>query len=157
MPKIKNIIIFIAIGVAIALIYIFFIKPSPEDSATLISSSGAPEVPNPASLDTSAIPTADFLNLLLNVRNIKLNNAIFSDNAFKSLRDSSIILIPDGNEGRVNPFAPIGLDDIGITPRTCTLPQILNTATNTCVTPLVCTLPQVLNTTTNTCVTPLSN
>jgi fibronectin-binding autotransporter adhesin len=39
---------------------------------------------------------------------------------------------------------------------TCTLPQVLNTTTNTCVTPVItCTLPQVLNTTTNTCVTPV--
>ncbi|HTE48965.1 MAG TPA: hypothetical protein VK675_03605 [Candidatus Paceibacterota bacterium] len=153
MPKIKNIIIFLVIGAAIAAIYIFFIKPSPQDSATLVSSSGTPAVPNLATGDTNATEAQDFLNLLLNVRNIKLNSTIFSDNAFISLHDSSITLTPDGNEGRVNPFARIGFDDVDTTPLTCTLPQVLNPTTNTCVTPLTCVLPKVLNTTTNTCVT----
>ncbi len=115
MPKIKNILIFVAIGAVFVLIYIFFIKPSPDDSATLISSNGVPVTTNTSN---TAIPDADvtattqaFLGLLLNVRNLKLDDAIFSDNAFASLQDSSIVLVPDGNEGRINPFAPIGSDN----------------------------------------------
>lgn len=110
MPNIRNIIIFVTIGVILVLIYIFFIKSSSEENATLISS--APTINESATTtpnDTSVI-AQEFLTLLLSVKGIKLNDAIFSSNAFNSLRDSSIILIPDGNEGRPNPFAPIGTD-----------------------------------------------
>ncbi len=113
MPKIRNIIIFIAIGAAFVLIYIFFIKKSPgDDTALLISSSKTSAISdtNTTTGNASGIAAKDFLSLLLNVKNIKLNDTIFSDDAFVSLRDSSIILTPDGNEGRPNPFAPIGTD-----------------------------------------------
>jgi hypothetical protein len=98
----------------------------------------------------------DFLDLLLNIQSIKLDNAIFSDNAFINIskHDTSIILTPDGTEGRPNPFAPLGADVVAAATPTCTLPKVLNVATNTCVTPAVCTLPKVLNSTTNTCVVP---
>jgi hypothetical protein len=56
----------------------------------------------------------DFFALLLNVKNIKLDDAILSDPAFLSLRDSSIVLVPDGNEGRPNPFAKFGNDAVVI-------------------------------------------
>ena len=55
----------------------------------------------------------EFLPILLNIKNLKLDDSIFQDPAFLSLTDSSIILVPDGNEGRPNPFAPIGFDTIG--------------------------------------------
>ena len=54
----------------------------------------------------------DFLTILLNVKNVKLDDSIFSDPAFNSLRDSSIVLVPDNTEGRPNPFAPIGFEKI---------------------------------------------
>ena len=157
MPKIKNIIIFIAIGTVFVLIYIFFIKPAPNDAATLISSGGAPVVSNTVVGNMNEAIAQDFLSLLLNVKNIKLDDAIFSDVAFISLDDSnSITLIPDGTEGRINPFAQFGNDIATILPPTCTLPKVLDIATNACVTsPLTCTLPKVLNTETNTCVTPI--
>ena len=158
MPKIKNIIIFITIGTVFVLIYIFFIKPAPNDVATLISSSETPIVSNTVTGNTNEAIAQDFLSLLLNVKNIKLDDAIFSDVAFISLDDSnSITLIPDGTEGRINPFAKFGNDVATILPTTCTLPKVLNTSTNTCVMPVTCILPQVRNTETNTCVNPLSN
>ena len=134
MPKIKNIIIFIIIGAIFVLIYIFFIKQSSPDTATLISSLPSSTVSNTAE-DQNSLVTQKFLTLLLSVKNIRLDDAIFSNNAFISLRDSSIILTPDGNEGRINPFAPLGSDTIVIIPPTCILPQILNTLTNICVNP----------------------
>lgn len=115
MPKIRNIIIFVAIGAVLILIYIFFIK-SPGDQANLVSSSDTSS-PNASGVNVGAadtntangsLITEDFLTLLLNVNNIKLNDAIFSDPAFNSLHDSSIILTPDGTEGRPNPFAQFG-------------------------------------------------
>lgn len=107
-PKIKNAIIFLVIALIFVLIYVFFVNKGPETD-TLVSSI-SPSVPNvPAGTENSLVG-GDFLSLLLNVKNIRLNDAIFSDVAFMSLKDSSITLIPDGNEGRSNPFAPIGVD-----------------------------------------------
>ena len=118
MPKIKNIIIFTAIAVAFILIYIFFIRPSPEEE-NLVLSPGAAMLPDigGATASGSAQVTAplvakDFLSLLLSVKNIKLDDAILSDPAFLTLRDSSIVLTPDGNEGRPNPFAQFGNDAV---------------------------------------------
>ncbi len=111
MPKIKNIIIFLVIAAIFVFIYFYFIKKSPNDSATLVSTSSAPVAKSASSGDVKISATKDFLTLLLSVKNIKLNDAIFSDVAFTSLDGShSITLTPDGNEGRPNPFAPIGSD-----------------------------------------------
>ena len=121
MPKIKNIIIFTAIAAVFVLIYIFFIRPSPEEE-NLVLSPGAVMLPDMGGVTTggNAQVTApliakDFLSLLLNVKNIKLDDTILSDLAFLSLRDSSIVLVPDGNEGRPNPFAQFGNDAV-VTP-----------------------------------------
>ncbi|OGI63447.1 hypothetical protein A2818_00785 [Candidatus Nomurabacteria bacterium RIFCSPHIGHO2_01_FULL_40_12] len=107
----KNIIIFLSVAVFFILFYIFFIRKTPE-VASLVSSSSV----SPASAtnipDANSLIAKDFLNLLLNVKNIKLDDSIFADNAFNSLRDSSIVLTPDGNEGRPNPFAPLGSENI---------------------------------------------
>jgi hypothetical protein len=121
MPKIRNIIIFVVIAAVFASIYFFFIKPSPEMPG-LVSSGSTTNLPsvNPGASSVSPVSAAvpgespfvaeNFLALLLNVKNIKLNDAIFSDPAFGSLHDSSIVLVPDGTEGRTNPFAPFGSD-----------------------------------------------
>jgi len=50
---------------------------------------------------------ADVLNLLSDLKLISLNEAIFQDQAFKSLQDNSVE-IPAELKGRNNPFAPIG-------------------------------------------------
>lgn len=155
MPKIRNIIIFIAIGAVLVLIYIFFIKPKPPVDA-LISSPSNPVAQNTlAPANDSSSVTQDFLSLLSNIKSIKLDDTIFSDDAFISLHDSSIILIQDGKEGRINPFASLG-NEVTATPPpslTCTLPKVLDVPTNTCITPPpTCTLPKVLDVSTNTCV-----
>lgn len=136
MLKPKNIIIFIAAGAILVLIYVFFIKPSPEPtglvSTSTTSVTGDTTLPEGTSGDT--LGTNDFLVVLLNVKNIKLDDSIFSDPAFATLRDSSIILTPDGTEGRPNPFAPIGSDSTvpaGNTNTTNTTNGTTNTATTT--------------------------
>lgn len=105
---IKNIIILIVVAVALGAAYFYFLKPAPEQP-TLTS---APAVPS--SVDTtsgtSSVSGSEFLTVLLNVKNIKLDDSIFSDPAFATLHDSSIELVNDGTEGRPNPFAPIGSD-----------------------------------------------
>jgi hypothetical protein len=115
MPKLRNILIFVIIALIFFLVYIYFIKPT-DDQAGLVSSGAGATLPNIDGTTTNAntlansLITKDFLNLLSNVKNIKLDDSIFSDPAFNSLRDSSITLTPDGNEGRPNPFAQFGND-----------------------------------------------
>lgn len=112
MANIKNVIIFVIIAVVIFGGYWYFLKPSPEDKATLVSSAGTTAAPAAPSANSPASGAAaqKFLSLLLNVKNIKLEDGIFSDPAFLNLRDSSIVLNPEGNEGRINPFAKLGTD-----------------------------------------------
>ncbi len=120
MGKIKNIIIFlviIALGVGI---YFYMKNKSSPDVPALVSSGGTSAVADTGG-DTATNQTKDFLTLLLSVKDIKLDDSIFKDPAFISLDGShSIILTPDGTEGRPNPFAPIGSDVV--TPTTPTLP-----------------------------------
>ena len=107
-PRIKNFVIFLIIAISIIIVYIFFIKKGPEE-APLVSVLSTTTTTADLSPNSSLL-TQDFLSILLNVKNIKLNDAIFNDPAFISLSDSSILLTPDGTEGRLNPFAPIGSD-----------------------------------------------
>ncbi len=84
-------------------------------------------IPGVDATSTNPLVAKDFLVLLSNVKNIKLDDTIFSDPAFNSLHDSSITLIPDGTEGRPNPFAQFGNDAL----------PVLNTQNNLTTTPPV--------------------
>ena len=120
--KVKNIIIVGGVGVALILIYFFFIRQAPNQPALTTSLPTSSNVlPNTNTSNQNPSITQDFLSLLLSVKSIKLDDAVFSDLAFKSLADSSILLTPDGTEGRPNPFAPIGTDSIAPNPQTKTL------------------------------------
>ncbi len=117
MPKIKNIIIFLIIGVILVSVYLFYTKKTPSDSSALVSSSASSVVPNAVAGNTNDNVTQEFLTLLLSVNNIKLDDTIFSDVAFTHLDGShGIALIPDGTEGRINPFAPLGADTVVVSP-----------------------------------------
>ena len=130
MPKMKNIIIFSAIAVALILAYVFFFRSSPEEPG-LVSSGPLGEIPG--DLATTAAPqiTQEFLSVLLNIQRIRLDDAIFSDPAFLALQDSSILLTPDGNEGRPNPFAPIGSDATASASSTTTPPGSSSSSSTT--------------------------
>lgn len=168
MPTPKNIIIFIVIATIFFSAFIFYKKKNPSDTGpALVSSVATSSVPGGVVVNNNdSLVAQEFSNLLLSVKNLKLDDAILSDPAFISLNDSSITLVPDGTEGRPNPFAPLGVDVVASTPAapgatsgavavTCVLPKILDTATNTCVTPAVtCIPPKVFNATTKTCVNP---
>ena len=54
----------------------------------------------------------DFIALLLSVKSIKLNDGILSDQAFLSLKDTTIVIVQNEDEGRQNPFAPIGSESL---------------------------------------------
>ncbi len=86
---------------------------TPETTGVLQSSNPAlGGVDSPLAADDTAI-SDKFLALLLNMRTIKLDQSIFSDAAFTSLKDFSTTITPEANPGRANPFAPIGVDAAG--------------------------------------------
>ncbi|MBP9715537.1 MAG: hypothetical protein KBD52_03565 [Candidatus Pacebacteria bacterium] len=162
-PKIKNIIIFLGIGIVLIVIYMFIIK-KPADVPSLVTSSDSF-----SNEQTGNIPEQDsklakeFLGILLNVKSIRLEDAIFSDISFTSLNDSSILLIPDGTEGRPNPFAPLGNDlsanvfnsNTNTAPITQTLPPASTNASTTPANSAIVTPPAVTTTpSTNTNVSP---
>lgn len=98
-------------------IYLVFIKKSPEQAnlnvtgnesnAGTLGTTNTTGVADP--LDNQL--SKDFLTVLLSIKNINLDDSIFSNVAFVNLKDSTILLVPDGSEGRPNPFAPIGTDN----------------------------------------------
>jgi hypothetical protein len=114
----RNIIIFLGIAMVFTSIYIFFFRnKTPEANLISVSTNTAIQT-EPATLISSGLSSEqqdaiaqNFLSLLLNVKNIKLDDSIFSDKAFNSLRDSTITLTQDGSEGRLNPFAKFGSDN----------------------------------------------
>lgn len=110
-PQVKNIIIVAVVATILILIYIFFFQKSPEEQ-NLVSSTPTDAKAVAGVLGGNSMITQDFLSLLLSVKSIRLDDKIFSDKAFINLRDSSILLtpIPRGDEGRENPFAPIGFE-----------------------------------------------
>ncbi len=144
MSKIKNIIIFTVIAAALILIYIFFIKKAP-DQGNLISSntSGIVSGTNTSTSNTSgqnSLITKDLLSVLLSVKNIKLDDAIFSDEVFVNLHDSSILLNAPNDEGRANPFAPIGFEKMTALPTTSPIsiiPSTVVTPDNSSLLPIV--------------------
>lgn len=111
----KNILIFTVIGVALFAVYFFVIKKD-EPEENLVSSSNSPiaNAPINTAANNETFLDSEFAKQILatlsNVKSITLNDAVFSSIAFQSLVDGSIPLIPDNNEGRPNPFAPIGQD-----------------------------------------------
>lgn len=130
-PQIKNIIIFVAIGAVLVLIYIFFFGQSSEPAATLVSSTPGEMASDATVSDQNSEVGRKFLTLLLSVKSIKLNDAIFSDKAFASLRDSSITISQDTPEGRPNPFAPFGVDIVSASITTGAEEAAMGTDTDT--------------------------
>jgi hypothetical protein len=152
LSKIKNIIIFLVIGGVLVGGYVLFSKTKSANEPSLVGSSGTLVDAEGSLKEQDSAIAKELLGVLLNVKNISLNDSIFDEQAFISLRDSTILLVPDGNEGRPNPFAPIGTDiSLGNTiPAT---PVIVSTPTPTTTTPPTSTT----STTPTTPVTPTPN
>lgn len=68
----------------------------------------------------------DFLNLLLQIKNINLDTSIFQNSAFISLQDDTLPIL-DQPYGRPNPFAPIGQDSGSISTSTLSTSSTTNT------------------------------
>ena len=58
---------------------------------------------------TTAVEGQDILTLVEKLKNISINQTIFSSNLFNNLTDFSIPISQE-LQGRTNPFAPIGSD-----------------------------------------------
>ena len=144
MPKIKNILIFIAIAASLVLVYIFFIRKPPAETGALVSAPASSALPASTAAAPDSAVAQEFLTLLLSVKNIKLNDAVLSDPAFASLDGShSITLVPDGTEGRPNPFAPLGSDSLSE-------PEVLEEASVIVPSPAETTTTNTTTTTTTT-------
>lgn len=69
------------------------------------------EVPDLQAQEETVVPgSRDLLAALQTLNTIKLDGQIFKTNVFKSLEDRTIPREPKNPEGRINPFAPIGVD-----------------------------------------------
>lgn len=110
-PKIKNLIIFSAIFILLVVGYVVFFRGSSTPALTTTTGAALPAATAGAGVDVGQ----EFLSTLLNLKNIKLDDAVFNNPAFDKLQDYTITLVPEGNEGRLNPFAPIGTDFSGST------------------------------------------
>ncbi len=116
--------------------YLLFVK-KPTQAPGLVSSSEVATETGDTLKEEDSVIAKELLGVLLNVKNIRLNDSIFNEEAFTSLQDSTILLVPDGTEGRPNPFAPIGndisaavLNSTPSTPVTITSPSPTPTPTN---------------------------
>lgn len=95
LQKFKAVIIAVlVIAIAFFVYSYFFAKPT-EPVLSVQAVSNTPSVDQ------------DLIALLLQLKSIKLDDAIFSDSAFKSLQDFSQELVQEP-VGRNNPFAPLG-------------------------------------------------
>ena len=101
-----------AVGIVLILVYVFLVKKSPEQQNLVSISPSGIASDTTDTLDQNSSISKDLLSVLLSVKSIKLDDSIFSDKAFINLRDSTIVLAPPGpgEEGRSNPFAPIGVE-----------------------------------------------
>lgn len=117
MSKKRNIILFAIIALIIILGFVFFVDKKLKDKEKNLTSSSNAVAPESAQKENNnetkdTALAQNSLSLLLSIQSIKLDDTIFSDPVFYSLRDSSIVLKSDGKAGRPNPFAPIGSEFI---------------------------------------------
>ena len=101
----KNIFIFVLIiGVLGGGYYYFVGNKAPAPALTGVDTTGSTDASAEAGVQD------EFLSTLLNIKTLQLDDAIFTSTAFRSLQDFTTELVDQGNEGRANPFAPIGTD-----------------------------------------------
>jgi hypothetical protein len=97
-----------------------------QSSNAQVAAQNSPLAPNDTAISDK------LLTLLLNMRTIELNQSIFTDAAFTSLKDFSTTINPEPNPGRANPFAPIGADGAPTQPViTVTTGQVANVTKST--------------------------
>ncbi len=112
MSKIRNILIFLLIlGVIVYAWNSFSSNNTPASGDLLTVEEGNSDVLAGETVAGSADDVGQgFLDTLLSLRTIKLDRSLLDRDSFKSLRDFTKELVPQNNQGRPNPFAPIGTD-----------------------------------------------
>ncbi len=83
---------------------------TPSDKSPLSSSGG---VSQPLDMQTAESATGEFATMLASIKSISIDDSIFSNPAYKTLRDHPINIGTD-TIGRPNPFAPVGTDNVDL-------------------------------------------
>lgn len=106
----------LTLGIIILVGYVYFSNGTPTQAVTdaitssANSSPGGNPMASPAvgtNVDSQIAQDTSFLATLTSLTRIKIDNAIFSNDAFNALKNNEVIIEPVV-PGRVNPFAPIG-------------------------------------------------
>lgn len=93
----KNIIIAIVIVSVLIGGYFYFSGGTPSSDTGLLEINQTSE---------ATVVAARVLSLLNQIKSLNIDTSIFSDPAYQTLRDYSVV-IPPQNVGRANPFAPL--------------------------------------------------
>lgn len=120
----KPVIIFIVIALLGFGAYTYISKKKSTEQGTLVSSNVGASSPSNASTESEDVSN-HFLDLLLNLKNIKLDTSIFNATTFVALQDFSSPISPDPNPGRPNPFAPVGQDTVTVSSFSVTTNPVL--------------------------------
>ena len=115
MQTIRTFIILAVVIALCALGYVIFFKKDTVANLAF-TTTGSTRVDTTALPSNDASATQGFLQTLLNLKTIKLDDTFFSNNAFTALQDNTVTLPQGTPTGRPNPFAPIGTDAIPATP-----------------------------------------
>lgn len=109
----------ILIGLVIVMLVVFynvFIKSSNKSAKVVTQGSAFDTISIDQLSEEEQRVGGEFLDQLLNLEAMTLPGDIFDNPSFGSLSDFTIDLIQPGNEGRPNPFAPVGEDVAFATP-----------------------------------------
>lgn len=111
-PTLKKILKYggIAVGVVIIIVVIGSLGKGGDEpsSGGLVSTTTGG---NPTTTTTTdSVPESQTISLLKNLSTLRLNGNVFSNPTFRALSDISIVLPQVTNQGRRNPFAPLGSD-----------------------------------------------
>ncbi len=110
--KIKNL-IFILVGLSLILVYVLFFKKDKTEDNLTVNNTNQINTADISTVENNPIDdklSNEILATLSSIKSITLEDKIFKSNAFNSLIDGTVPLVQDGNQGRPNPFAPIGND-----------------------------------------------
>lgn len=123
-PTLKKILKYggIAIGVVVVIVVIGSLGKGgnePSSSSLVSTTTGSNPAVAPAS---GSVPESQTITLLKNLSTLRLNGNVFSNPVFRSLSDISIVLPQVTNQGRRNPFAPLGSDGGVVAPVVPTVP-----------------------------------
>ena|SRR3989344_5185882 len=100
----KNIVLFAAIFASLVLIYVVFFRgSSTPEGTTEVGTLRVTEISEGTGVGDQLVA------MLIKLQSLKLDTKVFKDPAFRSLNDFGREIPPEP-VGRINPFAPIGVE-----------------------------------------------